>query len=445
MQVLVETVVSGADLEILYPLYLRAMAPLITRAAARHVLTRDEFDGEMADPRILKVVVRDDDGVPAGLTTLTRDLTVVPWINPSYFWTRFPDAAGRDAIYYLGYIFIDPDRRRSRALLLMASEIKALLQAARAVVGFDTSAFTDEHGIGRWSGWLFGPMSTVSPLDTQTYSVADYRRGRVPAEPTHPRHAATDDDLRLVSLAERPDLTDEIGSLLSSRWPMFMLAGRPGHVEDVDALVQAFPEHQMLAVDAEDRVRGVAFSLPIDWDGTPAGLPAGWDDAVSRAAALRRSGGRADATTALSITVASDATRRGLAGRLIEALREASARAGGRALIAPVRPVLKERYPLVGLEEYLTWRTPEGESFDPWVRTHLRVGARLLGVAPASMTITGTVEDWRSWVEDPLPGPGTYVVPGGLTPLVVEDGTGTYVEPNVWLVHDVDPSGSNAP
>jgi GNAT superfamily N-acetyltransferase len=439
VQVRVETIVGGADLEILHPLYLRAMAPLVTRAAARHVLTRDEFDGEMADTRILKLLVRDDDGIPAGLTTLTRDLTAVPWVNPSYFWTRFPDAAGRDALFYLGYTLVDPERRRSHALLLMASEVKHQLQSARGVVGFDTCAYNDEHGIGRWTGWLFGPMSTVSALDTQTYSVADYRRGRLPAEAAYPRRM-TADDFRLVTLAERPDLSDAIGALLSSRWPTYLLAGRPGHAEDVDALVQAYPDHQVLAVDAEDRVRGVAFSLPLDWDGTPAGLPAGWDDAVTRAAALRRSGGRADAATALSITVASDAGRHGLAVRLIEALREATARAGGRALIAPVRPVLKDRYPLVELAEYLTWRTPEGESFDPWLRTHLRVGARMLGVASASMTVTGTVAEWRTWVEDPLPGTGSYVVAGGLAPLVVEDGVGTYVEPNVWFVHDLDPT-----
>ncbi|HEY0239782.1 MAG TPA: hypothetical protein VGC37_14170 [Friedmanniella sp.] len=438
MQVRVETEVRGADLEVLHPLYLRAMAPLVTRAAARHVLTRDEFDQEMADPRILKLLVRDDDGVPAGLTTLTRDLTAVPWVNPSYFWTRFPDAAGRDALFYLGYTLVDPERRRSQALLLMASEVKQQLQSTRGVVGFDTCAYNDEHGIGRWTGWLFGPMSTVSPLDTQTYSVADYRHGRLPTEPARPRRVSAD-ELRLVSLAERPDLMDEIGALLSSRWPTFMLAGRPGHDEDLEALVQAFPAHQVLAVDDADRVRGVAFSLPIDWDQTADGLPGGWDDAVTRAAKLWRSGEPADAATALSITVASDASRRGLAGRLVEALRQATARAGGRALIAPVRPLLKDRYPLVDLQEYLSWRTPAGESFDPWLRTHLRVGARMLGVAPASMTITGTAGDWRTWVEDPLPGSGSYVVPGGLVPLAVEDGVGTYVEPNVWLVHDVAP------
>jgi GNAT superfamily N-acetyltransferase len=437
VRVCAEAVVDGTDLEVLHPLYLSAMAPLLTRAAARHVLTRDEFDAEMADPRITKVVVRDDEGEPCGLTTLTKDLQAVPWINPSYFWSRFPDAVARGALYYLGYLFIAPERRRSRALLLMASEIRQQLETERAVIGFDTCAYNDEHGIGRWAGWLFGPQSTVSGLDTQSYSVADFRHGRVPTEQPYPRSVPAD-DLRLVSLAERPDLADEIGALLSSRWPMFMLAGRPGHDEQLDALVAAAPEHQVLAVDADDRVRGVAFSLPLRWDGTADDLPAGWDDAVTRAGDLQRSGDRPTAATALSITVAADASRRGLAVRLVDALRSATARAGVPALIAPVRPVLKQHYPLVDMDEYLTWRTSEDETFDPWVRTHLRFGARLLGVAGESMTISGSTEDWRGWIDDPLPGPGRFVVPGGLAPLVVQDGHGTYVEPNVWIVHDVD-------
>lgn len=440
VQVRAETVLDGPDLEVLHPLYLGAMAPLATRAAARHVLSRAEFDEEMADPRIIKFLVRDDEGTPFALTTLTKDLSAVPWISPSYFETRFPDAVGRDAMFYLGYTFVAPDRRRSQALLLMASAVKNQLESTRGVVGFDTCAYNDEHGVGRWSGWLFGPMSSVSRLDAQTYSVADYRHGRIPVPTTDPRRLGAD-DLRLLSLADRPDLADEVGALLASRWPTFMLAGRPGHDEDLFALLQAAPEHQVVAVDADDRVRGAAFSLPITWDGTAADLPLGWDDAVSRAG-RHEPGSPVQAATALSITVAPDATRRGLAVRLIEALRDATAQAGGRALVAPVRPVLKERYPLVAMDDYLTWQTGDGVAFDPWVRTHLRLGARLHGVAESSMTISGSVEDWRRWLDDPIPGPGRYVAPGGLAPVVIDGDSGTYVEPNVWLVHDVTPAAA---
>ena len=38
----------------------------------------------------------------------------------------------------------------------------------------------------------------------------------------------------------------------------------------------------------------------------------------------------------------------------------------------------------------------------------------------------------------PFPDDGEYVF-GGLAPLVVRDGIGTHVEPNVWMLHHVAP------
>ena len=37
----------------------------------------------------------------------------------------------------------------------------------------------------------------------------------------------------------------------------------------------------------------------------------------------------------------------------------------------------------------------------------------------------------------PFPEDGVYVFPGGLATIVVEDGIGTHVEPNVWMLHRV--------
>ena len=44
------------------------------------------------------------------------------------------------------------------------------------------------------------------------------------------------------------------------------------------------------------------------------------------------------------------------------------------ALIAPVRPTWKERYPLTPIERYVLWRREDGLPYDPWLRTHERVG-----------------------------------------------------------------------
>jgi hypothetical protein len=36
-----------------------------------------------------------------------------------------------------------------------------------------------------------------------------------------------------------------------------------------------------------------------------------------------------------------------------------------------------------------------------------------------------------------FPEDGDYVFPSGLAPLRVRDGTGSYWEPNVWMLHDL--------
>ncbi len=66
---------------------------------------------------------------------------------------------------------------------------------------------------------------------------------------------------------------------------------------------------------------------------------------------------------------------------------------------------------------------------------HARLGAELVEVCDASMTITGSAAEWEEWTAMAFPEDGDYVVPGALNPVRVEDGRGVYVEPNVWMRH----------
>jgi hypothetical protein len=245
------------------------------------------------------------------------------------------------------------------------------------------------------------------------------------------------DGARTVSLVERPDLAGAIPEVLASRWPRFLLAGCPGHEVDLTGLAMAVPTHQILLLDAADELLGVGLSLPLSWDGSLAGLPEGWDGAMTAAAALLEHGGAPTAIFAVSITMTAAGVGRRLSARMVEALKAAASRAGVSHMIAPVRPTLKARYPLIPLEKYLAWRSADGEIFDPWIRLHLRLGGDLAGVACPSMTITGTVADWETWIDLPLPGSGEYVIPGALVPLQVdfEADTGVYREPNIWILH----------
>jgi len=70
-------------------------------------------------------------------------------------------------------------------------------------------------------------------------------------------------------------------------------------------------------------------------------------------------------------------------------------------------------------------------------RTHRRLGAEVVATAPASQTMTGTVNQWENWAKMPFPDSGDYVIPDGLSTLRVDldNNKGVYIEPNVWMRH----------
>jgi len=244
--------------------------------------------------------------------------------------------------------------------------------------------------------------------------------------------------MRAVSVADRPELAESVPGILAARWPRFVLEGHPGHDVDLAELALGqVPEHQVVLLDDADEPLGVGLSVPISWDGTAAGLPAGWDGAVTAAADRVRHRRTPTTVCALSITTTEAGAGRGLSVHLIEALKRTAARAGATRLVAPVRPIRAQEYPLIPLESYLRWRTRDGQVFDPWMRMHLRLGGTMMAVTFPSMTITGTVTEWQSWTGLELPGSGAFVIPGGLAPLLVDEDVdqGVYQEPNVWVVH----------
>jgi GNAT superfamily N-acetyltransferase len=175
-------------------------------------------------------------------------------------------------------------------------------------------------------------------------------------------------------------------------------------------------------------------SVPTPWDGSEADLPSGWDEAFTRAFESER-----EPTVLCALAIAVLPERRGeqLSNRMIEAMRDAARTHALRELIAPVRPTLKERYPLTPIERFVEWRRADGTHFDPWIRTHERVGGEIIALAPQSMVIEAPVSDWEEWTSLRLPEGGTYVVDGMLAPLEVRRGIGRHVEPNVWVRHFV--------
>ena len=92
---------------------------------------------------------------------------------------------------------------------------------------------------------------------------------------------------------------------------------------------------------------------------------------------------------------------------------------------------------LTPIDTFAGWTRPDGAPVDPWLRTHVWLGGRVIATAPPSQTMTGTVEQWQAWTGLQFPSTGQSVVPGGLAPLAVdrERDLGTSTEPNVWVRH----------
>jgi GNAT superfamily N-acetyltransferase len=205
-------------------------------------------------------------------------------------------------------------------------------------------------------------------------------------------------------------------------------------------LYEDFAEFQFVLYDGEDDVvLAEGHTIPFAWDGTVDGLPAGIDGLVEDAFRLREEGGRPTALSALAIEIRPTVQGGGLSRSMIDAMAGLAREHGLPDLVAPLRPSWKERYPLAPIERYARWTRDDGLPFDPWIRTHARMGAEILLADPRSLRISGTVAEWEEWTETAFPESGEYVFPHGLAPLAVdrERDLGLYFEPNVWVVHRV--------
>ncbi|MFF2658877.1 N-acetyltransferase [Kitasatospora sp. NPDC058032] len=245
--------------------------------------------------------------------------------------------------------------------------------------------------------------------------------------------------LIVVTHAEKPELWDRMPERFAGIVPEYNLHG---DVNDGywDRLFEDFADYQFVLYDDErEVVAGAGRSLPRTWDGTAADLGPGLDDSIARAFADRAADRPAGALVALGIEVAEDYQRRGFSSVLLDGMRQVARRAGLETVLVPVRPTWKDRYPLVPIERYATWRRADGAPFDPWIRTQVKAGGAIAGASERSSRITGTVAEWERWTGIDYPEDGDYVFPSGLATLRIEreQDLGSYWEPAVWITHPV--------
>lgn len=244
--------------------------------------------------------------------------------------------------------------------------------------------------------------------------------------------------LALLDTAERPELAARMDALVARNLPPFMTWASPGNWR-WHRIYQRFPTLQVAALDARGTLAGAVHAVVTRWRERGDPLPGGYDDVLVAAADGDDDGG-GGSTCLLSLSVRPDARGRGLPATLLAEMRRRAAARGHAALIVPLRPTRKAEHPRVPIAEYAAWTDARGEPFDPWLRAHTRLGGEVLGVAERSLVVAQPRARWEALLGRPLP-PGEHDVPGALAPVRVDErGIGRYAEPNVWVLHRVDPA-----
>jgi GNAT superfamily N-acetyltransferase len=203
--------------------------------------------------------------------------------------------------------------------------------------------------------------------------------------------------------------------------------------------VKVFPQTCLVATRKDGAVVADAYAVQFLFGGAGRNaLPAGgWEQVVIWAFADAAQEITPDTACALSISVAASCQGQGLARLMLDSLRDAARRLGLTSLVAPVRPTWRDHEPRASMAEYIGRTREDHLPYDPWLRTHVRAGGKIVCVAPTSWLVAGSLPEWRAWTGLSFDVDGEIDVPGALVPVHCDYRAdwAVYVEPNVWVRH----------
>ena len=200
-----------------------------------------------------------------------------------------------------------------------------------------------------------------------------------------------------------------------------------------------FPDYQFCLVEeATGRAVARGNCIPVAYEEPWSSLPdEGFDWVLARGFQDLAEGRKPAVLSALYIVVSDAFLNNQLSAKMLDVMKQIGRDAGLSHLIVPLRPSLKSRYPLIDIDEYSRLHNKEGEPFDPWLRVHVRAGGEIIHPCHRAMTVTGTREEWMEWTGTHFPVDGRCVVPDALVPITFSGETGTYIEPGIWVVHEL--------
>jgi hypothetical protein len=243
--------------------------------------------------------------------------------------------------------------------------------------------------------------------------------------------------LVIRSRADSPELRKAARSIEQAAWnELGYLNYTKAHYDYYSDLLDAYSEYQLCLVDEQsDYPVVVGNSVPFACSGPEDLPPEGWDWVVESAARSR--GKSLNMLGALAISVPAVHRGKGYAKLMIRALVDLAEAKGLRGLVAPVRPSAKVQHPWVPIADYIGWTDETGRVYDPWLRSHLSLGGKLIGPCERSMVVHEHIAFWENWSKQRFERSGAYALEGALAPVAIDldRQTGKYEEPNVWVAY----------
>ncbi len=248
-------------------------------------------------------------------------------------------------------------------------------------------------------------------------------------------------EYRIVTGLDVDNIRDLQMDVIFKGWPEFMFHD-PYVAKYWDEILHRFPAFQFVMLEKDtDKIIAIANSMPLIWTDNLQNLPeAGLDWALEHCHTRIDAASQHNTQCAFQIVIAKEFLGSGVSYKMVEHMIQIGKANGMKRLIAPVRPNLKHHYPLIPIDNYIHWKNDNGLPFDNWLRVHARLGGEIVKVCHQSMIIEDTVDKWEKWTGLKFPESGEYVIPGALVPIKIDrdKNTGTYLEPNVWTVHEIE-------
>ncbi|WP_299223359.1 hypothetical protein [uncultured Aquimarina sp.] len=202
-------------------------------------------------------------------------------------------------------------------------------------------------------------------------------------------------------------------------------------------LEKYFPHTQLFIVSEDNNLIGFMNAIPLFWDQSLSELPnKGWDWLVKKGINDFENNLTPNSLGGLQIIVTKEYLGQGYSKLLIAKGKKVKENFGFRNFVIPIRPILKYKYPEMKMKDYMSLQE-NGEIMDPWIRTHLRNGAKIIKVCENSMNVTGDINFWENLIDIKIMKSGAYMVDGALNliKIDVKNNFGEYREENIWIYY----------